>query len=88
MPTPPMTLHPAPQQATPDDTIWTTETPPQAPAGLEPVMLAEDKLYVVLAVVLIIWLGLVYYIFRTDRRLRALERTMEQRIPSEESERV
>ena len=68
--------------ATPYDTIW-TEVPTQEPVGTEQVMLAEDKLYVVLAVVLIIWFGLVYFVFRTDRRLRRLERSLEAGIPEQ-----
>lgn len=81
-----MTIHPLPQedpgQATPYDSVWAgQEVPEQQPAGLERVMLAEDKLYVVLAVVLIIWIGLIFFIYRTDRRVRDLERTMEERIP-------
>lgn len=46
-------------------------------------MLAEDKLYVVLAVVLIIWFGIVYFILRTDRKLSKVERSIESGIPSE-----
>jgi uncharacterized membrane protein YecN with MAPEG domain len=40
-------------------------------------MLAEDKLYVVLAVVLIIWFGLLIVMFRTDRKIAALEERMQ-----------
>ena len=53
----------------------------QAAEGLEAVMLSNDKLYVVLVVVLIIWFGLLFFLFRTDRRLARLERTLEERIP-------
>lgn len=60
--------------ATAYDTIWsTTEVPTKEPAPLERVMLAEDKLYVVLAVVLLIWFGLLFVLFRTNRRIRRLE---------------
>ena len=76
-----MTIHllPALQEAAARDTLQaqTEEVPTQAPDALERVMLAEDKLYVVLAVVLIIWLGLVFFLFRTDRKLDRLERTLE-----------
>ena len=75
-----MTIHPlpAPQEAAAQDTtLAQAEVPTQAPDALERVMLAEDKLYVVLAVVLIIWFGLVFFLFRTDRRLARLERTLE-----------
>lgn len=96
-----MDPHPLfPQQAVPQDTtdaqqgistaydsVWaTTEVPSQEPVGLERVMLAEDKLYVVLAVVLIIWLGLAFFIFRTDRKIAHLERSIEDRIPEETDE--
>ena len=43
-------------------------------------MLSQDKLFVVLAVVLIIWFGLVFFVFRTDRKLDRLERTLNERI--------
>ncbi|HMB93310.1 MAG TPA: CcmD family protein [Rhodothermales bacterium] len=71
------------QQATPDttqaatayDSVWTNpELPTQAASGLEAVMLSQDKLYVVLAVVLIIWFGLLFFVLRTDRKLDRLER--------------
>lgn len=59
------------------DSVWAQPgVPAQEPVGLERVMLAEDKLYVVLAVVLIIWLGLAFFIFRTDRKLDRLERSL------------
>ena len=68
--------------ATPYYTIWATATvPTKAPQGIERVMLAEDKLYVVLAVVLIIWIGLVLFLFRTDRKLDRLERMLQERLP-------
>lgn len=50
-----------------------TERPPQ---GLDRVMLAEDKLPVVLAVVLVIWLGVLLLLFRTGRRISRIERTL------------
>jgi CcmD family protein len=66
------------------DTIWAqTGVPTQQPEGLDRVMLAEDKLYVVLAVVLIIWFGITYFILRTDRKLAKLERTIESGITSD-----
>jgi len=51
----------------------------QAPVGLERVMLAEDKLPVVLAVVLIVWAGILLLLLRTERRLARLERTLDER---------
>ena len=58
------------------DTTWNaaqSQGPPQS-SGFEQVMLSQDKLYVVAGVVLIIWFGLLFYLFRNDRRIRALER--------------
>ena len=49
------------------------------PQGIERVMLAEDKLPVVLAVVLIVWLGVLLLLFRTDRRLARIERDLDDR---------
>lgn len=74
-------------QSTAYDTLWTgqEDVPVQESMGLERVMLAEDKLFVVLAVVLIIWIGLALMIFRTDRKLDRLERTMDERIAEEDT---
>ncbi|MEM1116111.1 MAG: CcmD family protein [Bacteroidota bacterium] len=49
----------------------------QQPEGIERPMLAEDKLPVVLAVVLIVWIGLLLLLFRTDRRLARIERRLD-----------
>ena len=63
------------------DTVWTgTEVPTAEPVGLERVMLAQDKLYVVLAVVLIIWFGLVAFLYRNDRHLADLERRVDTEV--------
>ena len=71
----------APENAsTAYDSTWATAQIPEAgPVGSEKVMLAEDKLFVVLAVVLIIWGGIVYYLFKTDRQILALEKTVAER---------
>ena len=53
-----------------------TEQPAQ---GIERVMLAQDKLPVVLAVVLVIWLGIALLLLRTDRRLSRIERQLDAR---------
>ena len=57
--------------------------PQPVTGGLERTMLAEDKLPVVLAVVLVIWFGLLFFLFRTDRRLARLERALDERVPPE-----
>ena len=64
------------------DSLWTGgEIPTQAPSALEQIMLAQDKLYVVLAVVLIIWIGIIFLTMRTDRHISRLERSVEDHIP-------
>lgn len=61
------------------DSVWAGSAIPEAPpVGLETVMLQHDKLFVVLAVVLVIWFGLLFFLFRTDRRLARIERTLER----------
>ncbi len=50
----------------------------QAPQGIERVMLAADKLPVVLVVVLIIWFGLLFLLFRTDRRISRIEKELNE----------
>lgn len=53
----------------------TASVPIQAPqtSEFESAMLSEDKLFVVLAVVLVIWFGIVIMLFRNDRKIAALE---------------
>ncbi len=80
----PQEVEQAQRQAAPYDSIWAnTAQPGQPTSALEQVMLSQDKIYVVLAVVLIIWLGLMVFLFRTDRKIDALERTVEACIPEE-----
>ena len=72
--------------AAPYDAVWTSqEVPVQTPDALERTMLAQDKLYVVLAVVLIIWIGLAAFILRTDQKIDRLERKLEAGISNEAS---
>ena len=64
------------------DSTWATaQIPEMGPVGSEKIMLAEDKLFVVLAVVLIIWAGIAYYLFKTDRKIRDLEVALAERTP-------
>jgi len=93
-----MTIHPLPadgsvslrpQQARPDsasayDSTWAESAPAQGPVGLEQFMLDDGKIYVVLAVVLIIWAGLLLVLFRTDRRIDTLERRVDRDISTDE----
>jgi hypothetical protein len=48
----------------------------QESEGFEATMLSEDKLYVVLAVVLVIWFGIVAMLYRNDRKIAALEKRL------------
>lgn len=67
-------------ESTAYDSIWAGgDVPTQPLSGMEQVMLSHDKLYVVLAVVLIIWIGIVILLLRNDARLKSVERTMEER---------
>lgn len=51
--------------------------------GFEDAMLSEDKLYVVLAVVLVIWFGVVAMLYRNDRKISALERRLSEGNPED-----
>lgn len=53
-------------------------TTAQPTDGFERAMLAEDKLPVVLAVVLVVWIGIALLLLRTDRRLARLERRLDE----------
>ena len=68
------------------DSVWAGGIPDAPPVGLETVMLQQDKLYVVLAVVLIIWFGMLFFLFRTDLRLKRLERELDAEAPAPERE--
>jgi CcmD family protein len=51
--------------------------PTKQPNGFfEALMMADGKIYVVLAVVLIIWFCVLFFLFRTDRKLSQLEGMM------------
>lgn len=68
------------------DSVWVgANIPTQGLSAMEQVMLSHDKLYVVLAVVLIIWIGIVILLLRNDARLTSVERTIEEQgIPSDD----
>jgi CcmD family protein len=46
--------------------------------------LVENTLYVVLIIVLIIWFGIAFYIFRMERNLKRIEKIIENDNLSEE----
>lgn len=53
---------------------WTdpNAVPTAQATGYEAAMVANEKIWVVLAVVLIIWFGILFYLFRTDRKIAEL----------------
>jgi len=73
--------------ATAYDSLWAGgDIPIQELSRMEQIMLSNDKLYVVLAVVLIIWVGIVLLLLRNDRRLKEVERSVAERIPDMDDE--
>jgi hypothetical protein len=74
-----LAVEPEESMETAYDSIWAGEAPTADLDPLEKIMLAEDKLYVVLAVVLIIWFGILLVLFRSDRRIARLEKTVAER---------
>lgn len=66
-----------PDSASAYDSTWTERPPTQPPTGLESVMLPHGKIYVVLAVVLLIWIGVLTMLVRTDRKIDRLERRLD-----------
>lgn len=92
-----MQTQPSPPEALPLDTtasagtavydsVWAGSLPDAPPVGLETVMLQQDKLYVVLAVVLIIWFGMLFFLFRADLRLKRLEKELDATTSEREGE--
>ena len=67
------------------DTIWTGgNMPANSVSTLEQVMLSSDKIFVVVAVLATIWLGIIILILRNDRRIYALERSVKDGIHDED----
>ncbi len=54
-----------------------------AQQALDEVMLSNDKLFVVLAVVLIIWAGFIVYVYALDRKLNQLEKALAEPSPAD-----
>jgi hypothetical protein len=72
-----------PLQARPDtasayDSTWAEQPATQEPATLDRMMGTDGKIYVVLAVVLLIWFGLLTLLMRTDRKIDRLERRLDE----------
>jgi len=55
----------------------------QAATRFDDLMLTHDKLFVVLIVVLVIWFGIVYFLYRNDRKLDRLERMLKKQTERE-----
>jgi len=69
------------------DSLWAVNgIPTQAPSALEKIMLSDEKIFVVLAVVLIIWFGVIFLIIRNDRHLDKVERSVEENIGFEKDD--
>ena len=51
---------------------------------MEQIMLADDKIFVVLAVVMIIWIGIIILVMRTDKHLKSVERSVAENIPNQD----
>jgi hypothetical protein len=67
------------------DSLWTgADIPTQTPSALEQIMLADDKIFVVLAVVMIIWIGIIILVMRTDKHLKSVERSVAENIPNQD----
>ena len=64
------------------DSVWAAQEI-IGTSTFERTMLAEDKLYVVLAVVLLIWFGILIVLFRNERRIKQLEQRVDA-LPLEE----
>lgn len=63
------------------DSIWVnTDVPTHIPTGLEAFMLSQDKIFVVLGIVLIVWFGIAFLLFRTDNKLDKLEQALDDRV--------
>ena len=83
--TPLQQVAPDTTEATAYDSVWANpDASVQTVNWLDQLMLSQDKLFVVMAVALIIWFGLAFFIFRTDRKLNRLERSLQERIGEKE----
>ncbi|MEM6645938.1 MAG: CcmD family protein [Bacteroidota bacterium] len=62
-----------------DSVQATTEVPTQEQTPFERVFLKDDKFMVVIGVVFIVWIGILAFLFRTDRKIAALEAALDER---------
>ena len=63
----------------PQESITTQSVTTPQSSDFEQAMLSEDKLFVVLAVVLVIWTGIIVLLVRNDRKAAELERRLADR---------
>ncbi|HLE32661.1 MAG TPA: CcmD family protein [Bacteroidota bacterium] len=40
--------------------------------------LANNQLFIVMTIILLIWVGIVFYLFRLDRKVKQLEQSMKK----------
>jgi len=73
----PQSVQDRPDTTSAYDSTWTERPEAQAPEGLDRIMGTDGKIYVVLAVVLLIWFGLLAVLVRTDRKIDRLERELD-----------
>ena len=66
------------------DSTWASAGEAGSASSFETLMVSGGKIYVVLAVVLIIWIGLVVFLFRTDRKIARLEEKVDARSETDE----
>jgi hypothetical protein len=67
-----------PDTASAYDSTWAEQPATQEPATLDRVMGTDGKIYVVLAVVLLIWFGLLVLLWHTDCKIDRLERRLDE----------
>jgi CcmD family protein len=68
------------------DSIWASSDATMASLSkFDQIMLSDDKIFVVLAVLTIIWIGLILLTWRTDKHLDALERRLGDGINEDDS---
>ena len=77
-----MTIHPFDPAAdtTAADTAWAQQEsmPTAEPDALEQIMIVDGKIYVAVVVLLIVWIGIMVYIYRTDRKIDKLEQRLDR----------
>jgi len=65
--------------ATAYDSVWAHQQG-ASQSAFENAFLSYDKIFVVLVVVVLIWGGITFFLFRTDRKIARLERLISEDI--------